>query len=70
MLEEHGYQRRDDFFYDIVCHKAGRYRGLQGTRSGSSRRPTVSPIWGSDFVVDPEALRACLSWLHAPGTLL
>lgn len=42
-----------DHFYDIVCHKAGRYRGLQGT---AVDRPADI---GSDFRIDPERLGEC-----------
>lgn len=47
-----------DYFYDIVCHKAGRYRGLQGT---AVDRPADI---GSDFRIDPERLEECLAWVH------
>lgn len=48
-----------DFFYDIVCHKRGRYRGLQG------RSVDASGI-GADFAVDLARLDEALAWLH-PG---
>jgi capsular polysaccharide biosynthesis protein len=48
-----------DFFYDIVCHKHGRYRGLSGTSADSV------PTFSSDFRVDLDQLRECLQWLHA-----
>jgi len=47
-----------DFFYDIVCHKAGRYRGLQGTAE------SPDPDIGSDFRIEPEQLVECLDWAH------
>lgn len=51
-----------DFFYDIVCLKRGRYRGIQGRAvlpDGTAR-----PDNGSDFVVDVDRLRDGLAWLH------
>lgn len=47
-----------DFFYDLVCHKAGRYRGLQG--EAVDAEPTI----GSDFTVDIDSLTQCLDWAH------
>lgn len=50
---------KHDFFYDLVCHKQGRYHGLQGTAPG----PEVH--LGSDFTVDPADLDEALERLHA-----
>ncbi|HWJ67089.1 MAG TPA: glycosyltransferase 61 family protein [Nocardioides sp.] len=48
-----------DYFYDIVCHKSGRYRGLQGT---AVEAPAHN---GSDFRVDVALLEECLAWAHS-----
>ncbi len=45
-----------DFFYDIVCHKGGHYRGLQGLSTDPQ------PEIGSDFSVDAAMLTAGLDW--------
>ncbi len=47
-----------DYFYDIVCLKGGRYRGLQGSTDDPS------PSLSSDFVVDLDRLQEGLDWLH------
>jgi len=47
-----------DFFYDIVCHKQGRYRGLQGVAADAT------PSMSSDFTVDLDLLGASIDWLH------
>jgi len=52
---------KHDFFYDIVCHKNGRYRGLQG------RVPEGPADIAADFTVNPEHLEDCLEWLHSEG---
>lgn len=39
-----------DFFYDIVCHKKGKYVGVQGTS------PETNPGMGSDFIISKEQL--------------
>lgn len=45
-----------DFFHDIVCHKGGHYRGLQGISTDPQ------PDIGSDFAVDPAMVTAGLDW--------
>ena len=45
-----------DYFYDIVCHKGGHYRGLQGISTDPQ------PDIGSDFSVDPAMVTAGLDW--------
>ncbi|WP_165570478.1 glycosyltransferase 61 family protein [Aeromicrobium sp. IC_218] len=55
---------KHDYFYDLVCHKQGRYRGLQGTADRSTGQ---APDIGSDFVVDLDSLEECLAWLHPEG---
>ena len=50
-------QMQHDFFYDIVCIKGGRYRGLQG--STLDPEPTLA----SDFSVDVDALEESMDWL-------
>lgn len=47
-----------DYFYDIVCHKSGRYRGIQG------RAAEDPPTLAADFVVDAQQVEGGLSWLH------
>ncbi len=55
---------KHDFFYDLVCLKQGRYRGLQG-HSSENGPPTLA----TDFTVDIDLLAASLDWLHAdPAT--
>jgi capsular polysaccharide biosynthesis protein len=49
---------KHDYFYDIVCLKAGRYRGLQGKATAQDQS------LGSDFHIDLSDLRESLSWLH------
>nr|WP_255622778.1 glycosyltransferase family 61 protein [Tessaracoccus sp. OS52] len=51
---------KHDFFYDLVCHKRGRYRGLQGW---ATQDPDDI---GSNFTVAPERLREVLEWAHRP----
>lgn len=48
-----------DYFYDIVCHKSGRYRGLQGT---AVEEPAHN---GSDFHIDIALLEEGLAWAHS-----
>jgi hypothetical protein len=48
-----------DYFYDIVCHKEGRYRGLQGSALAEPRNLS------SDFQVDSDLFRESLDWLHS-----
>lgn len=50
---------RHDYFYDIVCHKAGRYRGVQGT---AVEAPADN---GSDFRIDLDLLEESLAWAHS-----
>ena len=54
---------KHDYFYDIVCLKQGRYRGLQG----SSTAPAADQSLASDFSVDIEQLDQSLGWLHSRG---
>jgi len=50
---------KHDYFYDIVCHKSGRYRGLQGT---AVEQPAHI---GSDFRIDVALLEDSLRWAHS-----
>lgn len=50
---------RHDYFYDIVCHKSGRYRGIQG------HAKSAAPNNRSDFEVDLDLVTAGIEWLHA-----
>lgn len=50
---------KHDYFYDIICLKQGRYRGLQG--STDSR---TDESLDSDFSVDLDQLSRGLEWLH------
>ena len=48
-----------DLFYDIVCHKGGRYRALQGSS------PDPQADIGADFVIDPAVVAAGLAWVES-----
>jgi len=50
-----------DFFYDLVCLKDGRYRGLQG------RAAQAPATLGSDFTVSPEEFDGALAWALDPS---
>lgn len=52
-----------DYFYDIVCHKDGRYQGLQG------KSDTESPDLSSDFTIPVDRLHDGLRWLHQDATV-
>lgn len=52
---------KHDYFYDIVCLKQGRYRGLQG----SAADPAADRTLASDFSVNLERLAQALDWMHA-----
>lgn len=49
-----------DYFYDIVCHKKGRYRGLQGA---SAKAEGSHAAIGDDFEVDLALLKDSVDWL-------
>ena len=52
---------KHDFFYDIVCLKRGRYRGVQGTAVDRTAPSSLA----SDFTVDLDRVAEGLAWLES-----
>jgi capsular polysaccharide biosynthesis protein len=51
-----------DYFYDLVCHKNGRYMSLQGTS------PDQSEGIGADFTIDTEQFERAFNDFDGPGS--